>query len=129
MSEKALHDNVPGRGKREPTLVGRSLFVGLRALDPLLQYSILLNAPLSTFLPKLNVPAPAAPPNSPIVPATGLGPVQSVLWFMSIGGAVKQIFHMVFISNERMLPSFPFLWDSRALTDSEQQCTFRWASL
>lgn len=101
MNEKPLVDNVTGRGKTGFSLAGTSLFTCLRSLDPFLQYSILRSAPLTYLLLKLNLPFPTPPPNSPIVSFTGLGSVQSLLWYMSIGSSVKQIFHMVFIFKER----------------------------
>jgi hypothetical protein len=98
--EKPLRD-IPSRGSRESSPLGTTLFAGLRALDPLLQHSILLSAPLTTFLPKLGLSAPLPPSNAPVLAFTGLGPVQSLLWAMSIGSAAKQIFNAVYIAKER----------------------------
>ena len=104
MSDKPLRDFNVGRGKRESAPLGTTLFVGLRALDPLLQRSILLSTPLTTLLPKLNLSPPVFPANQSIYPLTGLGPIQSLIWFMSIGSAVKQCYHLLFVGNERMFP-------------------------
>ena len=118
-SKPELKDYNEGRGKREGAPLGTTVFIGLRALDPLVQRTLLLSAPLTTLLPKLGLSAPIPPPNAPIVPLTGLSPLHSVIWFMSIGSAVKQCFYLVFTSKERMflplLLRFPLL--------SEPPCT------
>ena len=101
MSDKPLRDYNTGRGKREGAPLGTAIFIGLRGLDPLLQRSILLSDPLTTLLPRLGLDAPLSPSNAPIYSLTGLGPAQSLIWLMSIGSAVKQIYYLVFVGNER----------------------------
>lgn len=97
--------DLPGRGKHEASPLGTTVFIIARALDPFLQYNILAGAwtPLTTILPKLGLIPPIAPSNYP-VSFTGLGTAQSILFFMSIGSSVKQIFNCLFIAKERMFP-------------------------
>ena len=96
-------DLVAGRGERKSTPLGTSVFVGLRAIDPLLQRYILLATPLATVLPKLGLSTSSSPAHhgAPLS-STALTPFQSVIWAMSIGSALKQIIWILYISNEPM---------------------------
>ena len=94
-------DAVEGRGKTGKDPVGTALWVGLRGLDPLLQRSILLAAPLAQLASKLGFAAPASAPSGEVVmgldgSSLRLTPFQTVLFAMSVGSAVKQIYwHLV----------------------------------
>jgi protein-S-isoprenylcysteine O-methyltransferase Ste14 len=105
--ERPLHDNVAGRGQERATPVGTTIFVGLRALDPLIQRSILLAAPLAPLLLRLGFSAPATPPTGgSIIQSLGLTPFQLVVVLMSAGSALKQIFWVLGTSKEPMdIPS------------------------
>ena len=94
MPEKP-QDYVAGRGRKESTPLGTTIFCGLRALDPLLQRSLLLSAPLASLAPYLGRSVATPPPTGGSVITTGgldLTPFQVVVWGMSVGSAVKQIF-------------------------------------
>jgi hypothetical protein len=101
MPEK-LRDYVP-RGRTESTPLGTTIFCGLRALDPLLQRSLLLSAPLTSLIPYFGRSAANTPPaGGDVITTAGLGltPFQAVIWGMSVGSAVKQIFWLLTIGNE-----------------------------
>jgi hypothetical protein len=101
MPEK-LHDYVP-RGRTESTPLGRTIFCGLRALDPLLQRSLLLSAPLASLVSYFGRSAANPPPaGGGVITTAGLNltPFQAVIWGMSVGSAVKQIFYLLALSNE-----------------------------
>ncbi len=81
----AENKDLIARGRRESTPLGTTLFCGLRAIDPLLQRSLLLSAPLASLAPSLGR-STAVPPStggSPISTAgLGLTPFQTVVWAM-----------------------------------------------
>jgi hypothetical protein len=97
MPEK-LHDYV-ARGRTESTPLGTTIFCGLRALDPLLQRSLLLSAPLAPYFGRS---AANPPTGGDVITTAGLNltPFQAVIWGMSVGSAVKHIFWLSTISNE-----------------------------
>ena len=102
MPEKP-RDNVAGRGRKESTPLGTTIFCGLRALDPLLQRSLLLSAPLASLAPYFGRSALAPPPTGGDVITTAgldLTPFQAVIWSMSVGSAVRQIFWILTTCNE-----------------------------
>lgn len=106
-SKSTTQDMVPGRGEKgKSTPIGTSLFVGLRGIDPFLQRYILLSTPFATLLPKISLSAPSPPPTGDLtLPfAPGMTPFQSLIWTMSIGSAVKQIFWILYLSKEPMYP-------------------------
>lgn len=93
------------RGSRNPTPGGTALFVGLRALDPFIQYNILAPNGLGfTLLTALGVRArvPGVAPQTgfPLIDTLGLSPPRLALLAMSIGSVVKQIHWRLFISQE-----------------------------
>jgi hypothetical protein len=101
MPEK-LRDYIP-RGRTESTPLGTTIFCGLRALDPLLQRSLLLSAPLALLAPYFGRSAASPPPaGGDVIRTAGLDltPFQAVIWGMSVGSAVKQIFWLLTTSNE-----------------------------
>jgi hypothetical protein len=101
MPEK-LRDYVP-RGRTESTPLGTTIFCGLRVLDPLLQRSLLLSAPLASLAPYFGRSAANPPPaGGDVITTAGLDltPFQAVIWGMSVGSAVKQIFWLLTTSNE-----------------------------
>ena len=97
--------DLPGRGEYKNTPLGTSLFVGLRAIDPLLQRYILLSNPLATFFPSLGLSQSSLRPGLGSALSIGLTPFQSVFWAMSIGSALKQIIWILYVSNEAMYPA------------------------
>ena len=99
------NDLVIGRGQRKSTPLGTSLFVGLRAIDLLLQRYILLVNPLAALAPILGLSGASSHASNSPSPSTALTPLQSVIWAMSIGSALKQIIWILYISNEPMSPT------------------------
>jgi len=86
MATRKPVDYVKGRGLRQSTPLGNTVFLGLRALDPLLQRSLLLANPFANLAPKLGLSPPGAPPSGgATLASTGLTPFQSVIFFMSVG--------------------------------------------
>ena len=92
-------DLVAGRGERKSTPLGTSIFVSLRALDPVLQRYILLSAPFPALLAKLGL---STTPHNYFVSPSSLTSFQSLIWALSIGSAIKQITWILYISNEPM---------------------------
>ncbi|GME60665.1 putative membrane protein [Neofusicoccum parvum] len=94
------------RGSHNPTPIGSAVFVGLRALDPLLQYGILAHGVGSTILTTLglSVRAPGLPAQTGIqaLDALALSPPRLLLLAMATGAALKQIHWRLFISQEEM---------------------------
>lgn len=82
MSNNKSEDLIIGRGRTDSTPWGRAVFCGLRALDPLLQRSLLLSAPLAGLAPYVGRSLAVPPPTggSPIMTAgLGLTPFQTVI--------------------------------------------------
>lgn len=101
-------DNII-RGNHPQSQAGVLTFVGLRGLDPFLQYGILAKGYGSSIITTLGgsiLPqGPALVTNSPL-DGFGLSPYRTILLSMAIGSMVKQNLYMVGISNERMEPRF-----------------------
>lgn len=93
--ESKPRDNIPTRGQYGTSLLGLGSFVGLRALDIFIQHAVLSNA--STILSKINV---STFPSSTKPIAFGLPLKPLVLLGMATGSAIKQIFTVLFITNE-----------------------------
>ena len=97
------------RGSYTPTPLGRTLFVGLRAIDPLIQYSILSHHAGISWIPGTFGGAllPTTGTKSLLHPAsTGtlldLPPYQSLLLCMSIGSMLKQSYWLLAVSKDEM---------------------------
>ncbi|OAP57853.1 hypothetical protein AYL99_08591 [Fonsecaea erecta] len=104
MAEQKKLDLVR-RGSYGTDLLGNTLMIGLRALDPLLQRHLLLHSPLPQLAAKLGLAAPRAPVSGgAVLSATGLTPFQTVIWAMSIGSAAKHIFWKAVIAKETVYP-------------------------
>jgi protein-S-isoprenylcysteine O-methyltransferase Ste14 len=103
------NDILP-RGTRGSSLLGTSLFVILRGIEPFLQRYLLLSSPLSTLLlPKLGIRVPPPPSNgyltsAPLISTLGINltPFQSLLFLMSVAAAARQIFWILVTSKEKM---------------------------
>lgn len=103
------HD-LANRGDKRPSPLGTSLLVGLRALDPWLQRSLLLSRPLQNMPQLQNLPTP--PTSTPFLsrllstPASALSldPFSSIIWAMSVGSALKQIYWVLGLSYESLSP-------------------------
>lgn len=113
MARKDDRDIFP-RGVRGSSPWGTSTFVILRALEPLVQRSLLLALPLTrTILPALGLSGSGAwppPPAShllthtPLITTFGLNltPFQTLLFLMSTAAATKQIYWIGYTSKEAM---------------------------
>jgi len=96
------------RGKHGHSPLGSTVFVGLRALDPFLQHSLLtgqLGAQLlSTLGTSVMAMGPASNTGYAMIDALKLSPYRLILLGMSTGAAVKQIFWQMAVSREAMPP-------------------------
>lgn len=98
----AKKDGFIRRGVYGPSPASTALFVGLRALDPVLQYGILGNGWGSTLLHKVGLDTLAAgPPNTgTILDRFGLSPYRLILLSMATGTAFKHILWQTVFSKE-----------------------------
>ncbi|TID13370.1 hypothetical protein E2P81_ATG11593 [Venturia nashicola] len=95
------------RGVKRPTPLGTSLFVGLRALDPLLQYGILAHGVGSTLLSKLGItqlPAGLGTNTGTFIDKLGLSPYRLIILAMAAGSSIKQIYWILATSEEEFPP-------------------------
>lgn len=101
-------DNVQNRGNYEPSPLGTGLFVGLRAADPFLQYSILSQNLGASLFQRLGTFA--LRPGPPLITGIGLldrislSPYRLALLAMSVGSAVKQQYWTLSVANESVTP-------------------------
>lgn len=104
-------NDIIARGVKKPNLAGTATLIGLRALDPLLQYEILAKGLGSSLLAKLGLST--VPLGTALVVKTGIAAIDNlglplpslILLGMSVGSAVKQIFWLTYISKEDFPPS------------------------
>jgi protein-S-isoprenylcysteine O-methyltransferase Ste14 len=96
------------RGVKEPSPIGSTVFVGLRALDPLLQYGILKHGYGQRLLHGLGLETlPAGLPTNTgvaLIDKLGLSPYRLILLGMSAGSAAKQIYWLLGTSQEMFPP-------------------------
>lgn len=105
--EHRKHVDIIQRGIKEPSPLGTTIFVGLRSLDPLLQYGILARGWGSSFLHKIGLSTlPAGLPTNTgtIIDKLGLSPYRLILLAMATGSSLKQIYWLVGLSEERFDP-------------------------
>lgn len=95
------------RGIKKRSPYGTAVFVGLRFIDPLLQYGILARGLGSSLLDKAGIETlPAGPPNTgTILDSLGLSPYRLILLSMSTGTAIKQIVWLTAFSEEEFPPA------------------------
>ncbi|PWY96060.1 hypothetical protein BO94DRAFT_562595 [Aspergillus sclerotioniger CBS 115572] len=84
MAGKKLHDNV--LRTKAPSVLGRSVFIGLRALDVFWQYHLLSQGWLTRAIERLDGFLPR--------------PYYSVVLMLSLGSSVKQILAMLLVSEQ-----------------------------
>lgn len=98
--------NRGARGTDASTPLGTTIFVGLRALDPLLQRLILQSNPLSNLHSQVSLRT-GAPSGGSLIRTAGLDltPFQTVVWAMSVGSTLKQIYWILVTAKEPMYPS------------------------
>ncbi|KAF2841185.1 hypothetical protein M501DRAFT_929268 [Patellaria atrata CBS 101060] len=96
------------RGIKKPSPLGTLAFVGLRSLDPFLQYGILARGIGSSLILRLGLKTlpPGLPTNTgTFLDSLGLSPYRAILLGMAIGSAVKQCYWLIFVSQEEFKPS------------------------
>lgn len=105
-SGKNKKQDLISRGQKSPTLLGRALFVGLRALDPFFQYSILAHGVGTSVLHKVGLTT--IPPGLPtqtgisLIDGLQLSSYRLILLSMAVGSMVKQNIWVTAISGEPM---------------------------
>ncbi|KAL1874462.1 hypothetical protein Daus18300_003480 [Diaporthe australafricana] len=94
------------RGVKGPSPLGTATFIGLRALDPLLQYRILAHGLGTGFLARLGIST--IPLSATVITRTGFKIIDQlglplerlILLGMAVGSAAKQIFWVSYLSQE-----------------------------
>ncbi|KAK2613601.1 hypothetical protein N8I77_000505 [Diaporthe amygdali] len=102
--------DLVARGVKRPSPLGTATFIGLRALDPFLQYRILAHGLGTGFLAKIGLST--IPLSATVITRTGfkiidqLGlPLERLLLLgMAVGSAAKQIFWVTYLSQEELQP-------------------------
>jgi protein-S-isoprenylcysteine O-methyltransferase Ste14 len=102
MPDKPQFDAIK-RGVKRASPFGTSLFVGLRALDVFIQYGILAKGLADPILNRLSIAN--APSNAGPIVALGLSLKPLIVLGFSAGTAIKQIYWVLFLSQEEMPPS------------------------
>lgn len=107
MAPQELRDNVSR--KKGPSPVGRSIFVGLRAADILWQYALFRHGWAARLIESLGghvaTSSLVASSNQTWKLTTllpGLGPYSSVVWLLALGSSLKQIAHILLVSEQEM---------------------------
>jgi protein-S-isoprenylcysteine O-methyltransferase Ste14 len=89
------------RGVYKSNFLGTATFIGLRALDPFLQYQILANGLGTSIISKLGL---STLPFFGISSFTDLPLSRQILLGMAVGSTVKQIYWLLVLSNEEFVP-------------------------
>ncbi|KAG6862461.1 hypothetical protein C0995_000007 [Termitomyces sp. Mi166 len=92
------HDFV-SRIKR-PSPLGSTVFVGLRLAEPLVQHAILSRNLGSSFINRFG--GELLPFGTPVEPCIGLSPYRLILFLMSAGCSLKQIFWLTSLAEQEM---------------------------
>lgn len=95
-----LRDNVSRI--KEPSPLGKSLFVGLRAADVFWQYNLLTRGWGLRLIEKLGGQAVSPLHVFNPLSVTRLQPYYGLVSLLSIGSSVKQIIHIIFVSEQAM---------------------------
>lgn len=108
-SYKGSKHDLINRGVKQRDVPGTLTFVGLRVLDPLLQYGILANGVGSSLVRKLGIdtlpPGLATNTGISLIDSLGLSPYRLILLGMSVGTVVKQTYWNVAVRQEEFPPS------------------------
>ena len=92
--------------EKKASPLGTSVFVGLRAADTVLQYSILQRGWGSQFIKALGgTVVPFAAPRDPALAYFGLGPYPAILSAMALGSFMKHVVWIFGISEQEMTPT------------------------
>lgn len=100
MAPGQLRDNV-SRIKK-PSFIGKSVFVGLRAADVFWQYNLLYRGWGIRLIEKLGGQAVHSSLVLGPLTLTGLQPYYGLVALLSLGSSIKQILHMIFVSEQAM---------------------------
>lgn len=106
MPSPKSNGDIIARGVKQSNVAGTTTFIGLRALDPVLQYEILCHGLGSSFLAKIGLST--IPLSAAVVTRTGIKlidrlglPLERLLLLgMAVGSAAKQIFWLTCTSEE-----------------------------
>ena len=96
--------------EKKPSPLGTSIFVGLRAADTVLQYSILQRGWGSQVIQSLGGSVvPFATPRDPILAYFGLGPYPAILSILAFGTSAKHVAWILGVSEQEMKPTAALL--------------------
>jgi hypothetical protein len=105
-SEESKKKDLIARGDYTPTPAGKFTFFAVRAVEPLLQYSILAHGLGTSVFHRFGIRTlpPGLPTNTGIglIDGLGLSPYRLVLFGMAVGAAVKQNIWVTALSGEPM---------------------------
>jgi len=96
------------RGVKKTNVLGSSIFVGLRALDPFLQYGILTHNIGSGLLAKVGLqqlPLGLGTNTGTVIDRLGLSPYRLIMLSMATGSAVKHIYWCLVTGEEEFKPT------------------------
>ncbi|KAB5572307.1 hypothetical protein GE09DRAFT_663572 [Coniochaeta sp. 2T2.1] len=97
------HKEFIQRGSYAFNPLGIATFVGLRAIDPFLQFQILTHS--TALVTKLGLRALPSLGGFGITPLTSLPLPSQLILFMAAGSSIKQIIWALYLSKEEMIPS------------------------
>lgn len=100
MAAEQLRDNVSRVKKASP--IGKSIFVGLRATDVFWQYNLLYRGWGIRLIEKLGGHAVHSSLVLNHLTLTRLQPYYVLVTILSLGSSIKQILHIVFVSEQAM---------------------------
>jgi protein-S-isoprenylcysteine O-methyltransferase Ste14 len=101
------HFDLIDRNNKGRNNAGTLTFVGLRGIEPYLQYQILKHDLGQPLIQKLGgTTLPRGPPlvTNTFLDVAGLSPYRTILLAMAVGASLKQNIHHLFINEERMAP-------------------------
>jgi len=105
--EKKVPFDLISRGRKQPTPLGTTVFVGLRSLDPFLQYGILAKGVGSGLLTRIGLtqlPAGLGTNTGTFIDRLGLSPYRLILLSLATGSSIKQIYWLLGTSQEEFPP-------------------------
>lgn len=100
MPAKQLRDNVSR--VKEPSPVGKAAFVGLRAADVFWQYNFLYRGWGIRLIEKIGGHAVHSSLVLSPLTLTRLQPYYGLVTLLSLGSSIKQVLHIVFVSEQAM---------------------------
>ncbi|KAF2230212.1 hypothetical protein EV356DRAFT_526851 [Viridothelium virens] len=103
-SEGKLEDFIR-RGVKKSSSAGIIVLIGLRALDPLLQYAILGRGLGSSMIPRIGgttLPPGALVTTNTIIDKLGLSPHRLTLFLMTVGAVLKSSYWAAYTSQEEL---------------------------